>query len=255
MNHDKFLLVNGNDLQGNACPLPTYNAYPCPVICVRNVDQCPQTLKPAACPEGQSYCVDGQCHSGGCPSDLLSFCACYGAPAIEGDMYPCSQDQVVTIPNFNAANKTAQSLEACQANATLSVGDWAANATAPVWNTCPVADTPAGPPDFTSPFFLAMWVFYASLPVLNVLWYFYKLAREKVNTMHFIVFLLLVFQPLFVCDKGVFELVMCLPSIQGFNRLIWRGDKFLLCRIPYLEMVYCIGCTQLIIFFPKFIII
>ncbi|KAJ2955419.1 hypothetical protein NQZ79_g8580 [Umbelopsis isabellina] len=175
----KFNTVNGNDLQGNACPLPTYNAYPCPVICVRNVDQCPQSVKPPTCPEGQTYCVDGQCHSGSCPSDLLSFCACFGAPDIQGEMYPCSQDQVVTIPNFNAANKTEQSLAACSANATITVGDWSANATGPVWNTCPTAYTPAGPPNYTSPFFMAMWIFFASLPVLNILWYLYKIAREK----------------------------------------------------------------------------
>lgn len=172
--------MNGKDLDGNACPLPTYNAYPCPVICVRNVEQCPQNVRPSPCGPGESYCVDGNCYAGSCPSDLRSFCACFGAPDIAGPMYPCSQDQTVSIPHFDAHNKTAQSLEACQLNAGISIGSWAADAQTPVWNTCPASATAAGLPDFTSPFFLAMWVFYASLPVLNILWTLYKLAREKV---------------------------------------------------------------------------
>jgi cation-transporting ATPase 13A3/4/5 len=137
-------------------------------------------VRPSPCDDGESYCVDGSCHAGGCPSDLRSFCACFGAPDIVGDMYPCIQDQTVSIPNFDANNKTAQSLEACQKNADISVGSWATDAQTPVWNTCPASATPTGPPDFTSPFFMAMWIFYASLPVLNCLWTLYKVAREKV---------------------------------------------------------------------------
>lgn len=195
-------------------------------------------MKPT-CPDGQTYCVDGQCHSGSCPSDLLSFCACYGAPAFQADVFPCNQDQVVTIPNFNAANKTAQSLAACQANATITVSDWSESATGPIWNTCPVATTPAGPPNYTSPFFMAMWVFFASLLVLNVLWYLYKIAREKVSLVN----IMDMTKP---CCMGAMALVMSLfQAFQGFNRLIWRGDKFLLCRIPYMERVYCMGCTLL----------
>ncbi|KAI8584672.1 hypothetical protein K450DRAFT_217430, partial [Umbelopsis ramanniana AG] len=175
----KWNTVNGNDLDGNACPLPTYNAYPCPVICVRNIQQCPQKWQPSPCASGETYCVDGQCHSGGCPSDLRSYCACFGAPDIQGDMYPCAMDQTVTIPQFDANNKTAQSLAACQSDAGISVGDWAPDAQGAMWNTCPAEYVADGPPDFTSPFFLALWVFYASLLALNGLWYMYKLAREK----------------------------------------------------------------------------
>lgn len=181
-----FQIVNGNDLDGNACPLPTYNAYPCPVICVRNVQQCPQKWQPAPCGPGETYCVDGQCHSGGCPSDLRSYCACFGAPDIQGDMYPCAMNQTVTIPNFNATNKAVQTLQACQSDAGISVGDWAPDAQGAIWNTCPAEYIADGPPNFTSPFFLTLWIFYASLLVLNGLWFLYKLAREKVCVRHLI---------------------------------------------------------------------
>lgn len=185
--------------------MPTYNAYPCPIICVRNIQQCPQKWQPAPCGPGESYCVDGQCHSGGCPSDLRSYCACFGAPDIQGDMYPCAMNQTVTIPNFNATNKATQSLQACQSDAGISVGDWAPDAQGAIWNTCPAEYIADGPPNFTSPFFLALWIFYASLLVLNGLWFLYKLAREKVCFTHLI------------CLRFLFYDAIALSGRYGFN--------------------------------------
>ncbi|KAJ3042002.1 hypothetical protein HDV00_008293 [Rhizophlyctis rosea] len=59
------------DLHGANCTAPLRQNVPCPVVCVTSVDQCPQLVRPDACPSGQFYCQDGQCHAG---DSLVSAC-------------------------------------------------------------------------------------------------------------------------------------------------------------------------------------
>ncbi|CAO3595955.1 unnamed protein product [Absidia cylindrospora] len=94
--------VNGNFPNGTSCPLPTYYSYPCPTICVRDISQCPPSVRPS-CPAGQTFCVDGECRDS-CPTGLVSQCACPGQPDLSGEMYSCMQ-QFQNIENFVATNK------------------------------------------------------------------------------------------------------------------------------------------------------
>ncbi|OBZ80443.1 hypothetical protein A0J61_11508, partial [Choanephora cucurbitarum] len=116
--------VNGYDLNGNQCPLPTYNAYPCPALCVRDITQCPDSVRPS-CPAGQNYCIDGSCRDS-CPDNLVSKCACPGAPDLQvTTVYPCLDDTRVNIENFDASNKAEQTAAACASYLGLSnVSSW-----------------------------------------------------------------------------------------------------------------------------------
>ncbi|KAI8393681.1 uncharacterized protein BYT42DRAFT_541902 [Radiomyces spectabilis] len=169
--------VNGHYPNGTQCPLPTYFDYPCPLLCVREVSQCPQSLQPS-CPPGQTWCVDGQCRES-CPSDLESKCACPGAPALVGNVYPCAPNQHVDIQNFVANDKDALSLKACSADAGLDgTPAWESNPQSIMWGNCPTPDY--GALNFHEPIFIALFVFYGSCAGFLIIWTLYKSAREKV---------------------------------------------------------------------------
>ncbi|KAI8074516.1 hypothetical protein BC940DRAFT_343132 [Gongronella butleri] len=180
----KFNTVNGWDLNGNKCPLPSYNAYPCPTLCVRNIASCPLSIRPS-CPAGQTYCVDGTCQSS-CSASLVSACACASETSLQGNVYPCLT-LTVTIKDFDAMNKTEQGLATCQqtvqaGNASIqSVTPWTSNPPAsdqtPMWNTCPVAVLP--PIRFTEPVYMTIYIFYGSCIVNLILWALYKQFRER----------------------------------------------------------------------------
>ncbi|ORZ13486.1 hypothetical protein BCR42DRAFT_467119 [Absidia repens] len=169
--------VNGNFPNGTACPLPTYNSYPCPTICVRDISQCPPSVRPS-CPAGQTYCVDGECRDS-CPTGLVSSCACPGQPGLSGDMYSCTQ-QYQNIENFVATNKSKQAIAACgQALNIQTLPDWSnTNPSGIMWGECPAPDY--GELNFHEPVFLALWVYYGSLVGFLLIWLAYKTTREKV---------------------------------------------------------------------------
>ncbi|SAM09612.1 hypothetical protein [Absidia glauca] len=174
----KWNTVNGNQVDGSQCPLPTYNSYPCPQICVTDINQCPSSIRPS-CPAGQTFCIDGSCHDS-CPTNLESQCACPGQPALTTPMYACNK-QTADIPNFVATNKTEQAAAACGAalNIQGQLPDWnSANPTGIMWGECPAPDY--GALNFHEPVFLALWVYYGSLVGFLIIWLMYKTAREKV---------------------------------------------------------------------------
>ncbi|KAI8380316.1 hypothetical protein BD560DRAFT_387815 [Blakeslea trispora] len=170
--------VNGYDLNGNQCPLPTYNAYPCPALCVRDISQCPDSVRPS-CPAGQTYCVDGSCRDA-CPDSLVSKCSCPGAPALQvSTVYPCLDDARVNIDNFDATRKSEQSAAACSNYLGLSdVPAWNPNPESIMWGSCPTPDY--GALTFAEPVFIALYVFYGSCVFFLVSWYLYKKMRERV---------------------------------------------------------------------------
>ncbi|ORX48327.1 hypothetical protein DM01DRAFT_1292119, partial [Hesseltinella vesiculosa] len=177
-------IVNGYDIYGNKCPLPTYNAYPCSTLCVRNINSCPTEARPS-CPSGQQFCVDGSCRDS-CPSSLVSSCSCSGQSDLVGLVYPCS-GMTVSIPNFDASNKKAQGLAACAQHvqktdpAVLNVSSWTSNPTdqTPMWSDCPATVYP--PLTYTEPVYLAAYAFYGSCIANLLLWAFYKYVRERVS--------------------------------------------------------------------------
>ncbi|KAI9497199.1 hypothetical protein BDB00DRAFT_970411 [Zychaea mexicana] len=175
--------VNGFDVFGNRCELPTYNQYPCSNICARDISQCPESVRPS-CPEGQTYCVDGECRDN-CPSDLKSACSCTFEDSFVGDVYPCATGQRVNIEHFLATNLTAQTAEACALDLGIevdSVVQWTNNPASLMWNTCP---SPSGELTFHEPAFIALYVFYGSCAAMLIGWTLYKQALEKYNMSKF----------------------------------------------------------------------
>ncbi|KAI7883302.1 hypothetical protein K492DRAFT_185103 [Lichtheimia hyalospora FSU 10163] len=172
--------VNGVYPNGTTCPLPTYHAYTCAPLCVRDIASCPESIRPT-CPEGQTYCVDGTCRSS-CPSDLKSQCSCPGAPEITVPIYACKEGSRADIHNFVATNKSAQRAEACaiEIGVPTSISAWdGANPPDMMWGECPTPDY--GELNFHEPAFIALYVFYGSCVAMFILWTLYKRLREKVN--------------------------------------------------------------------------
>lgn len=175
-----YVKVNGVHTNGTQCSLQTYNAYPCSPLCVRDIANCPESVRPT-CPEGQTYCVDGQCRAS-CPADLTSACSCPGAPEIQVPVYACKKGQRVDIPNFVATNKSEQSAEACALDLGISPSTPAwdgANPADVMWGECPTPDY--GELNFHEPAFIALYAFYGSCVAMLIFWVLYKRTREKVR--------------------------------------------------------------------------
>ena len=173
------MIANSFDTHGNQCPLQTYRAYPCPQLCVRDISMCPPSNKPPACPADETYCVDGKCHAT-CADDLVSVCACPGAPDLVGKIYSCGNNNLHTnIENFVVEKKADQSAEACNKAANIqNVPTWTENPESAMWHECPAPYY--GELTFTEPVFIALYTFYGSCLVGLILWTLYKKSREKV---------------------------------------------------------------------------
>lgn len=173
-------------MNGNQCSLPTYYAYPCPQLCVRDISLCPQNNRPPTCPEGTTYCVDGECRET-CDASLVSACACPGAPALVGNVYSCGKNNNLrtNIENFDATNKANQSAIACARAANLdSIPVWSNNPESAMWRECPAADY--GQLTFTEPVYIALYAFYGSCLLSLVAWTLYKKSKEKVKKSKYI---------------------------------------------------------------------
>ncbi|CAO3599770.1 unnamed protein product [Absidia cylindrospora] len=179
-----FNQVNGYDLQGNQCPLPTYHSYPCPTLCVPTIASCPDVLRPHCPDPNQTYCIDGQCHDGPtCPTSLVSSCSCNGSGK---DVYPCLPHRV-NIAHFVAQNKSSlissnceQSILSLSSSSIKTITPWhdgVPTAEIPMWGQCPVVVHP--PLSFTEPVFLILYAFYGSCVFVLLSWSFYKSIREK----------------------------------------------------------------------------
>ncbi|CAO0791257.1 unnamed protein product [Mucor circinelloides] len=180
-----FHTVNDFDANGNQCSLPTYHAYPCPQLCVRDISQCPQDIRPPACPQGTTYCVDGECRET-CDPSLKSACACPGAPALVGNVYSCSKNNNLrtNIENFDATNKANQSAVACARAAGLdNIPIWTSNPESAMWGECPTPDY--GQLTFTEPVYIALYAFYGSCLVTLIAWVLYKKSKEKLIKANF----------------------------------------------------------------------
>lgn len=140
---------------------------------------CPPTNQPPACPTGTTYCVDGKCRET-CSESLVSTCGCPGAPALEGKIYPCSENTIHTnIEKFLAENKANQSAEACSKAVNLhSIPNWSSNPASIMWQECPTPDY--GELTFTENVFIALYAYYGSCIAVLLTWVFYKNAKEKV---------------------------------------------------------------------------
>ncbi|KAL1923032.1 uncharacterized protein VTP21DRAFT_9408 [Calcarisporiella thermophila] len=167
-----FNQVNGWDINGAKCPLPTkYNAE-CPPLCVSNLLNCPSSLS-ANCPEGQSFCMDGTCKTS-C-SGVRNPCQCDSDSPIS--LFPCRVGTSVTIRDFNASDST-QIAYACASTlgiSNISVGfDPQSDA---MWLKCP----PRAPQSFSwvEPRWLSVWILLSFFFGIMALWTVYKKSRER----------------------------------------------------------------------------
>lgn len=170
--------MNGYGVNGQVCPLPTYNSYHCPALCVRDINSCPEQVRPS-CPAGKTYCIDAVCRDS-CSDNLVSKCFCLGAPSLEGSpVYPCLDNALVNVENFESAKKVAQTSAACGTYLGVSnVSNWNSNPGSIMWGECPTPDY--GELTFTEPVFIALYVFYGSCVFFLGGWAIYKSLREKV---------------------------------------------------------------------------
>ncbi|KAI8339657.1 hypothetical protein BC941DRAFT_512000 [Chlamydoabsidia padenii] len=149
-----FNEVNNYDLQGHRCPLPTYQSYPCPMLCVPDLSLCPPNMRPSL---GQS----GPC------GDHAYFCL----------------PQRVKIFDFVAENKTNLAFDQC-AQAIMaaspliqSIRPWSPDVRQPMWG--PIDNGAPLPLTYTEPVFLALYGFYGACLILLFVWLFYKSIYEK----------------------------------------------------------------------------
>ncbi|KAJ1895725.1 hypothetical protein LPJ81_004899, partial [Coemansia sp. IMI 209127] len=168
------------DAAGNACPLLARTGLSCPLLCVRDFDDCPDALKPpAACSTGKQLCDDGSCQTS-CGS-VDNPCAC-GATDIETAYKACpAYAQTVTVQQYNPETKDQQ-LEATCAAAwsvnTTAVGAWAADATdTMIWGVCPTPQEPRM--TFVESYCIAFYAIVGAELALYLLWHAYKAVRER----------------------------------------------------------------------------
>ncbi|PVU99319.1 hypothetical protein BB559_000814 [Furculomyces boomerangus] len=174
-----FNKVNFFDSEGNRCPIvPSLNVT-CPLICVSDINLCPDSLKPN-CPSGQLYCVDGSCRDS-CPSSLLNPCQCKLPPNPLSQnilaMIPCLPQPNIDIYQYNPSNpRTIQ--QACASN--LSISDiplWSPKSdNQVVWKICPVVS-----PKLTlnEPIILSMFSIVGTQLILILFWTTYKKLLES----------------------------------------------------------------------------
>ena len=100
-------IVNQFDLNGKTCPALQY-LRDCPILCVKNVDDCPASVRPAACPAGQFYCEDGACHSGAtfefACSKRISICTC--RVETKTGHFPCADKMMINSTSPNPQSET-----------------------------------------------------------------------------------------------------------------------------------------------------
>ncbi|KAJ1976192.1 hypothetical protein H4R35_002806 [Dimargaris xerosporica] len=175
-----FHTVNDYDLNGETCPLVTRTGAACPLLCVRDVAQCPDSLRPN-CPSDQQLCGDGACHRS-CQG-IKNGCNCGGETYPFGPaLVPCKAVDPVDIPYFNPDNKTAQTNTACAESVDLDptlYGAWGdAENDRGIWASCPIKGVPHSY-TFGEPMWIAIWSILGAEAFLLISWLLFKLSYEK----------------------------------------------------------------------------
>ncbi|ORY02702.1 hypothetical protein K493DRAFT_334519 [Basidiobolus meristosporus CBS 931.73] len=168
--------INEKNSSGNICPLGTRKHAMCPILCVTDINQCPQSIRPT-CPEGQSYCQDGSCKSS-C-SGAVSKCVCPGIQ-LSQQYYPCKNGQWVDIPQFDPRRVGAQTGEACASNLGLSNIPLVSQGItgSQIWLTCPKS-TQVQQFTYTEPMWIGVWTILSIEVFLLVTWHLYKTFAER----------------------------------------------------------------------------
>ncbi|KAJ2559837.1 hypothetical protein EV175_000151 [Coemansia sp. RSA 1933] len=176
-----FNTPNSVDASGNACPLLARTGLSCPRLCVRDFDDCPDALKPAACASGKQMCDDGSCQTS-CDSGVDNPCLCGMAAAdVEYQYKACAAyAQTVTVQQYNPETKDQQLEDTCAADWSLNgtVGQWSADASDDrIWAVCPTAQEPRM--TFIESYCIAFYAIVGAEMLLYLLWHVYKSIRER----------------------------------------------------------------------------
>ncbi|KAJ2158385.1 hypothetical protein GGF46_003810 [Coemansia sp. RSA 552] len=176
--------ANSVDAAGDTCPLVDRNGLSCPVLCVKDLSDCPAALEPPTCPDGEELCGDGECHAS-CAS-IENPCLC-GAPRTAYRACPADA-RTVAVREYDPSTKQEQVEFACAkrwglvpGNATFGsatgVDDWTVDGGDRVWGECPEADEPRL--TFTESYCVAFYCIVGAEALLYALWHAYKGFRER----------------------------------------------------------------------------
>ncbi|KAJ2818171.1 hypothetical protein FBU31_005971, partial [Coemansia sp. 'formosensis'] len=171
------------------CPLLDRAGLTCPVLCVRDFDDCPAEIRPASCSDGQQLCDDGSCHDS-C-SGIVNPCLCGLSESGVANVYKScpAYGSTVSIRRYDPSIKQQQLEFACAqtwgivaSNATVDSGSgvapWTSDATETMlWNVCPTAQEPKM--TFKENFCLAFYGIIGVEVVLYLAWHIYKGIRER----------------------------------------------------------------------------
>ncbi|KAI9502156.1 hypothetical protein BX070DRAFT_214319 [Coemansia spiralis] len=182
--------VNRYDAHGNECRLREMKNVVCSQLCVTDISNCPASLQPS-CPDGQSFCADGQCHDD-CTAKIQAQnpCHCHRSgkklPQEAVDLIPCMTIPNVTIQEFHPWNSKVDIRNSCGAEAGITdqsqtVGVWGSSwvdrdITA-VWAECPPA--PAPNYKYNESYWLATFAANGALAAMLALWSIYKAWVER----------------------------------------------------------------------------
>ncbi|OMJ12100.1 putative cation-transporting ATPase [Smittium culicis] len=175
-----FYQVNDKGLDGDVCPLPTLMRLECPLVCVTDINLCPDPARPS-CGTGETYCADGVCRTS-CPENLLNPCLCGVSSSLLSQntlsLIPCNTFIARNITSYNATISN-ENKNVCLSQMGLgSIEDWSYNITGnSVYLSCPSVEVP--PLTLREPAFMFFWILIASQAVLFSLWSAYRRALDK----------------------------------------------------------------------------
>ncbi|PIA13352.1 hypothetical protein COEREDRAFT_49342, partial [Coemansia reversa NRRL 1564] len=179
---------NSVDTEGNTCPLADRNGLSCPVLCVLDIDDCPDVIAPGDCSANEQLCDDGECHRScvgvknpclcGQSTTKYKACAAYGRTVTVENYDPGIKEEQIGLACAKQWGLAADIAKTVDGNSTgLAVEAWAENATAAaIWGNCPEAQEPRL--TFTESFCVAFYAIVGAEMMIYLLWHVYKRWRE-----------------------------------------------------------------------------
>ncbi|KAJ2809548.1 hypothetical protein H4R20_000050 [Coemansia guatemalensis] len=185
-----FNTPNSVDTEGNTCPLADRSGLSCPVLCVLDIDDCPDAIAPRECAANEQLCDDGECHRScdgvtnpclcGQSTTKYNACAAYGKTVSVKNYDPGIKEQQIELACAKQWGLVADNatLDDGGSSSDLEVGAWGANATAAaIWGSCPEAQDARL--TFTEDFCVAFYAIVGAEVLIYLLWHMYKSWRES----------------------------------------------------------------------------